>query len=343
MRPPKSESGANRDALIKALLENKDEYTSGEELGELIGSSRAAVWKHIKALETFGIIVDSVRNKGYRISSETDTVHPAFAKVDEIAKMGFKYNYLASVGSTNQAARELANGGAPSGTLVVSEVQNTGKGRLSRGWESPQGGLWMSLVLRPEIPPSSAPFMTILTGVALADVLNKEYKVPAKIKWPNDILVDGRKLSGTLTEMDAEMTRINFIIIGMGINVNNSLDDLPKEVKAISLSQAVGQQTGAVAQQSGSTGEKLDRVLLLHRILGSIMSWSKVMKSEEGREFILDRWRELSDTLGKEVRVEMVGEDLVGKAVDILPSGALVVENEKGRHEVLSGDCIHLR
>jgi len=316
--------------LLQALVEAENDFISGESLGRLIGASRAAAWKHIKQLRADGILIDSVPNRGYRLSPETDSLNPLLLPCDEINEIGFRLEYSLQIGSTNTRAHTLAREGCASGTVVVSEVQNSGKGRLSRQWLSPVGGLWMSLVLRPNIPPAQAPFVTVMTGTALAKTLSESLGVDASIKWPNDILINGRKVCGVLTEMDAEMAKVNHIIIGIGINVNNDISNFPNGLR------------DTVTTLSQETGGKVDRPKLFLNILRSLGSHMEKIHDLEGRKDILGQWREMSATLGKKVKVEMVDKTIQGTAKDIDDEGALLVDTKDGEERVLSGDCVHL-
>jgi BirA family biotin operon repressor/biotin-[acetyl-CoA-carboxylase] ligase len=313
-----------------SALKGAEDFVSGEDLGKMIGASRAAVWKHIKQLRAEGIQIDSVQNRGYRISGETDSLNPILLPSEAMDDLGYDINYFLEIGSTNVKAQELAREGCPHGTIVLSEVQKTGKGRLSRQWLSPNGGLWMSIVLRPKISPAQAPFVTLLAGCALASAI-QDMDVKARIKWPNDILIGGKKVCGILTEMDAEMQMVNHIIIGIGMNVNNPLSKFPNGLR------------DTVTTLKEETGKKVDRPKLLLGILGSLKTNLELMETSQGRKKVLERWRKLSDTLGRHVRVEMVDGSVEGTAKDVDEEGALLVETGKGVERVLSGDCVHLK
>ena len=332
-RLPMQHRRSNNNGRRKLLsaLRDADDFVSGEDLGKIIGASRAAVWKHIKQLRAEGIVIDSVQNRGYRYSQETDSLNPMLLSSEALDELDYDINYFLEIGSTNAKAQELARDGSPHGTVVLSEVQKTGKGRLSRQWLSPKGGLWMSVVLRPKISPTHAPFVTLMTGCALATALNDQLGVDARIKWPNDILIGGKKVCGILTEMDAEMQIINHIIIGMGMNVNNPLAKFPNGLR------------DTVTTLKEETGKKVDRPKLLLAILTSLNSNLKKMQIPKGRKEVLNSWKDLSDTLGRKVRVEMVDGSVEGIAIDVDEEGALLVEKAKGVIRVLSGDCVHLK
>ena len=212
-----------RDKIIKIILDNKDNFISGEELSKQLGISRAAVLKHINILREEGYNIESVNRKGYRlIGSNDDLLNPQNIyhnlKTDFIGK---NIIHLETVDSTNDYLKKIANE-VEEGTVVISEEQTRGKGRWGRQWESEANeGIWMSIILKPEVEPVKAPFITLIAGAAIVKSLNN-LKVPAKIKWPNDIIINNKKISGILTELSAEIERINYVVVGIGMNVKNT-------------------------------------------------------------------------------------------------------------------------
>ena len=239
--------------------------------------------------------------------------------------IGKKIVHFDSTTSSNEEAKKLALQGAPDGTVIVAEEQTGGKGRLSRGWFSPKHkGIWFSMLLRPTFLPQEAPKCTLMTAVALTRAIRK-FGVNVGIKWPNDILYNGKKLDGTLTEMNAEMERIHHVIIGTGLNVNIMPEDFPEELRDIGISlQTI-------------KGEKLARVPLFAEILNAMDElYCEVL--EHGFAKVLDEWRKYSVTLGQEINVIGVKETYAGIAADIDEDGALLVDTPKGRTRVLAGD-----
>ncbi len=232
-----------------------------------------------------------------------------------------------STDSTNTQALRLAGEGAPEGTLVIAESQTAGRGRLGRKWESPPGvNLYFTLILRPDIPPADAPMITLAAAAALTKSVRALYKLPAAIKWPNDMLIDFKKCAGILTEMNAEPGRIRHVLLGVGVDVNMTEDMFPEEIRKISTSIYL------------SRGERADRAGLLQRFLfemeglyGNIVSGRK--------EIVLDAWRNLSCTLGRRVTVRGLWGERTGTAMDIDASGSLVIEDDGGElDKVMSGD-----
>lgn len=213
------------------MLRKSSGYVSGQQLCEQFQVSRTAVWKAIEQLKEEGYKIEAVRNRGYRLSESPDILSQA-----EIASRitgiwaGRNVSYLPVVDSTNTQAKHMGEEGAPHGTLVVAEKQQAGKGRRGRVWESPSGrDIYMTLLLRPDLQPAAAPMLTLVMALSLAEALRQETGVDARIKWPNDIVVDGKKLCGILTEMSAEVDYIHYVVIGVGINVNQ--DVFPEEIR----------------------------------------------------------------------------------------------------------------
>ncbi len=269
------------------------------------------------------------------INPDERPLEPIFSEItrdDEKAAldMGFRLHALNEVDSTNRIAAEMGREGHPKGTVVVAEVQKGGKGRLDREWFSPQGGLWMSVLLKPNMAPDDASIITLLAGCAVAAALREDLSVDATLKWPNDVLVGNKKVCGILTEMDAKDGKVEQIVIGIGINVNNPLEGMPEDVqcKATNIMDILG--------------TIVHRPSLVLSILKEIKVLTKYTRSAEGRAMLLQKWKEMSSTLGTEVAVESTGSTITGKALDLDEKGALIVETENGPKTVLSGDCIHL-
>ncbi|WP_308546409.1 biotin--[acetyl-CoA-carboxylase] ligase [uncultured Selenomonas sp.] len=316
-----------RQEILRLLRKAGDHYLSGEEIAETLGVSRTAIWKHIKELRRAGYDIVSQAHSGYRLEKSPDLLTPAeIAPLLKTRVIGAKLLYKEETRSTNEDAKIAAAEGAPDGTVVLTEFQGTGHGRLSRGWFCPKGkGVLFSVLLRPQdILPQDAPKYTLLAAVAVVRVCRAR-GLDVGIKWPNDVLADGKKLVGILTEMSAEMERIHYIVIGTGINVNIEAAEFAPEIreKATSLSLLAG--------------HPLDRRQLLADILQEMETLSLDVQAQ-GFVPVLDEWRRLSLTLGQEVRVIGVNETFTGRAVDIDADGALLVDTETGRRRVLAAD-----
>ena len=218
-------------AEILKMLRETDSYVSGQELCNKFGVSRTAVWKAINQLKENGYEIEAVQNKGYHLLSAPDVMDVTeLESIHSTEWAGCELYYYDSIDSTNTKAKELAEDGHPSGTLVVADQQTAGKGRRGRSWESPTGtGIFMTLMLKPEINPNNASMLTLVAAMATTRAIRRVTGVPAMIKWPNDIVMNGKKVCGILTEMSAQFDYINHIVIGIGINVHN--EDFRKRLR----------------------------------------------------------------------------------------------------------------
>jgi len=310
---------------VLGMLRQKQKV-SGEAIAKSLKVSRTAVWKAINVLRELGYVIEG-DPKGYHLASAPDLLHPfELAPLLKTKVFGSKIEHHMTIGSTNERARELAEQGWPDGSFVVSEAQETGKGRLGREWSSPRGGIWFSLILIPDMRPSEAPILTLAGGTAVAEAMAKN-GYDARLKWPNDVLLGEKKVCGILTEMSGEMERIDYIVMGIGINANCKVVDLPKEVraKATTLLEA--------------KGAPVDRKRLLADILTAFEGLYGL-----GPEDMISRWKKRSATLGKRVRIHTQKEDIEGVAKDLDATGALILELPSGeRRTIYSGDCEHLR
>lgn len=323
--------GSGIDMTKEQILERlraSEGYISGEELSEQLGVSRAAVWKAVNALRDEGYGIDSVTNRGYKLLSVPDILSEAEIKNGlETELLGGTVYALQSVDSTNEEAKRQAQNGAPDGSLIVADVQTGGKGRLGRAWASDPGvGIWMSLLLKPNCAPFEASRITLTSGFAVCRAIRESTGCDAKIKWPNDIVIGSKKVCGILTEMAAEFERVNYIVTGIGINVNTP--SFPTEIahKATSLRLECGQP--------------FSRVILLQAVLKKFEILYRRFLTDLG-EGMLDEYKSLCVTLGRRVTVQGFKGGQSGTAVDITPGGELVVEDAEGRRfEVGSGEVV---
>ncbi|WP_135362777.1 biotin--[acetyl-CoA-carboxylase] ligase [Halosimplex halophilum] len=311
-----------RERVLDALSEGP---VTGPELAERLDVSRAAVWKHVEALREAGFEVAS-GDAGYELVAV-----PEFggAAVEYGLAAPFDVEFHESIPSTNARARDLAGEGAAD-VAVLADEQTGGRGRLDREWSSPSGGVWLSLLVRPDVPATHAPAFTLAAAVAVARAA-REAGVDARIKWPNDVVVpaedadgDGieRKLAGILTEMEGEADRVSWVVVGMGINANVDPADLPSEARPATLSAEAGE---------------VDRRVFTQRVLEEFDDLRGDLES------VVPAWREHATTLGKRVRVDTPGGEVVGEAVDVTFPGTLVVDTGDERVTVTAGDCEHLR
>ncbi|WP_049899462.1 biotin--[acetyl-CoA-carboxylase] ligase [Natrinema sp. J7-1] len=306
-----------RRAIIAALA---DGPVSGPELAESLDISRAAVWKHIEGLREADFEIESGPT-GYELVAVDAYNAPA---VEFGLEAPFSIEYHDSVGSTNDRARELAGEGATD-VVVLANEQTGGRGRLDREWAAPAGGVWVSVVTRPAITPARAPLYTLAASGATATPA-REAGVDARIKWPNDVVVpvgddgDYRKLAGILTEMEGQTDRVDWLVAGIGVNANLDADALPEGATS-------------VRAEAGD----VDRRRFVQRLLEEFDRYRGDL------EAVVPAWRELALTIGQHVRVDRPAGEVVGEAIDVTESGALVVETDDGRVTVSAGDCEHLR
>jgi BirA family biotin operon repressor/biotin-[acetyl-CoA-carboxylase] ligase len=302
-----------RREIIGAL---EDGPVTGPELAERLEMTRAAVWKHVEALRDAGFDVVS-GDDGYRI--EGVPAYGALAVEYELS-VPVTVEYHDQIPSTNERARELATEGAED-VVVLADEQTGGRGRLDREWASPAGGIWLSVVCRPDLAPSDAPILTLAAAVAVARAA-REAGVAAGIKWPNDVLgPNGDKIAGVLTEMAGETDRVEWVVVGIGVNANVDASTLPDGA-------------GSLREHIGS----VDRRRFVQRVLEI---FANLRSDPEG---ILDAWRDLAVTLGQRVRVDTGGEIVVGQAVNVQRPGSLVIRTDEGETVTVSaGDCEHLR
>jgi BirA family transcriptional regulator, biotin operon repressor / biotin---[acetyl-CoA-carboxylase] ligase len=322
----------SEELVLAFLAEAGDGFVSGEAISDKLGLSRAAVWKHVNALRTQGYRIDAVPARGYRLVTIPDRLGPLELRpLLGTHDLGQIVHWFAEVPSTSDVAKRLADDGAAHGEVVVAESQTAGRGRRGRAWASPPGrSLSFSVVLRPDLPPSRAPELTLLASVALCQAI-RDAGVPAAIKWPNDVLAGGRKLAGILLEMAAETDQLQWVVLGVGVNVNTRAEDLPPELRDTATSLAI------------ERGGPVPRALFAAATLGAIEGWLD-RHVAEGFGPVREAWRAMCDTLGREVRVKLAGEgDLEGVAEDVDEAGALLVRAGGRLHRVLAGDVELLR
>jgi BirA family biotin operon repressor/biotin-[acetyl-CoA-carboxylase] ligase len=318
---------ATRERVLDALA---DGPVTGPTLADELDVSRTAVWKHVEALREAGFGIES-GDDGYELVGVPDFGGPA---VEYGLDAPFEVEYHDAIPSTNARGRDLAQEGA-SDVVVLADEQTGGRGRLGRDWASPSGGIWLSVVCRPDVPATHAPVFTLAAAVATTRAA-REAGADAQIKWPNDVVVpqtdddgDGagddtpeRKLAGILTEMEGEADRISWLVVGIGIDANVDPGDLPGDANPSSIRAEVGD---------------VDRRVFTQRLLEEFDALRKDPES------VVDAWREHASTLGRRVRVETPGGEILGEAVDVQFPGTLVVDTGEQRVTVTAGDCEHLR
>lgn len=302
---------------ILKILKAEQGVVSGEAISSELGISRVSVWKHLQKLQEFGYNIDA-SPMGYRLISSPDVLFPW-----EFPDREKKIHFFPEVTSTMDIARDFARKGCPHFTVVVAGCQNRGRGRLKRTWLSSQGGLYFTTILRPQISPVLSLRVNFAASLILAQTLNNMFDIDARVKWPNDILVDGRKISGILSEIEAEADIVSFINVGIGININN--DPTDSEPKAVSLKQL--------------SGSEISRKRLLSDFLDNFENCI----NSKALDNIIQEWKKYTVTLNRYVKIVTHHEVLEGIAVDLDENGALTLELDDGStKKVLYGDCFHL-
>lgn len=312
---------------ILDFLKKKPEYVSGDHISTRLGITRQALWKHIQELKDTGYVIAAVPHLGYRLESCPDRLYPYEISQDLGTKfIGKKIYYFDSLSSTMDRAMELGLQGAPNGTAVVTETQRQGRGRLGRSWFSPKyKGIYLSLILRPPVLPQEASLLTLFSAVSVCEAIRAQAAIDVRIKWPNDIVMHRKKLGGILLELNAETDRIHFVIIGIGLNVNNDRQSLVAGASSI-------------FEQKKET---ISRVELLREILRRIEE-NYLSLDRGASRLILEKWRELNVTLGQRVKVLYQKQRVEGVAVDIDSDGGLLIRKDSGiSFKVNAGDIFY--
>jgi len=306
---------STREKIFKILSES-EEVLSGERISEKIGISRVSVWKHIKALVNTGIPI-STSTKGYILDSEADSLNPLnFGDRKELI------HYYSEITSTMDLAVDLARQGCPGSTVVVADRQTNGRGRMAREWISEEGGLYFTMVVRPDIPIDQAHLMNLAAAVEMNNLLRSSYDIDSWLKWPNDILVEGSKICGLLSQMEMEGGLVEFLTIGVGLNVNNTPDS--KVPGATSLKNILGCH--------------VPRKDLLANFIGRFETRLESFDPSA----LIDDWKEYNNTIGKKVAVVTQKKTFEGTALDIDDQGGLIIEGADGVQDtVVYGDCFY--
>ncbi len=275
-------------------------------------------------------MIKSSTKEGYTLVGSPDVLAPAEIKTGlKTRMMGKNIHYFKETESTNTLACDMA-GSVDEGTVVIAESQTGGRGRMGRKWISPEGGIWLSIVLKPRMQPLHAPRITLLAGVAVAKTI-RNFGLPAKIKWPNDVLINGKKVCGILTEIGAEMDSIQYIVVGIGIDANVDTESFPGEVRDISTSL------------KNELGHDINRIEFVQRLLFELESlYMKFQK--EGFLSIMEEWRLMSATIGEWVKITTQTRSMYGEAIGVDSEGALILETSEGKLEkIVAGHCEHLK
>lgn len=316
-----------RDKVLE-LLDSGDDYISGQTICDKLNVSRTAVWKVIAKLKEEGYEIEAVRNKGYKIVAAPKALSANAIKT-ALNRVGItKYNvvYEDEIDSTNTRAKIMAEEGSPDRTLVVADMQKAGKGRKGRSFESLKGqGVFMTLMLRPDILPKNASMLTIIAATAVRMAVHEVYGIDFGIKWPNDIIYDGRKVCGILTEMNTEMDSINYVVVGIGININNE-----------SFSEELSKVATSIKMITGKVQDNRD--VLIAKVIKYFEKYYEVFLTKENLSIIRDDYDPYLVNAGKMVSVIGFKETFEAKAIGIDDYGELIIERDGVRDKVVSGE-----
>ena len=330
----KDQTISTEQEIIRLLKKKSRSYLSGQTLSKSFGLSRTAIWKHINAIKEMGYFIEASPAKGYRLN-----IQKLPFNVIEISSnlktsfVGRELSFHKELNSTNDTARELASKGAKEGFAVVADSQTKGKGRLGRSWESPAGvNIYTSIVLRPSIMPLFAPQLTLVAAVAMAETISKflnngsGYKPEPTVKWPNDILINSKKTAGILTEMSSEIDRINFVVIGIGVNVNMTKKIFPEQLRQIATSL------------KEEADKEISRIDFIQTLYLNLETWYK-RYLKHGFEPIRRAWTGYFTMAGRVVKVRQMDKAIVGVAMGIDDNGVLLLREKSGNiTRIISGD-----
>ncbi len=319
--------------ILRALRSLDEDSVSGAELSQRLGISRAAIWARIEELRSLGYDIQASPHRGYQLLDSPDLLHAddLLSRLDGSQVIGRDIRVFQKTTSTNDIVEKLARDGVAEGVVVFAESQTQGRGRLGRAWVSPPGkGLWFSVLLRPQIAPQAVTRLTIAAAASLARTVQSVTGVVPRIKWPNDLLVNGRKISGILTELSAELDHVKYVILGIGMNINLTEADFPADLKPIATSLRVAAK------------REINRPEFAAELLRQLdRDYRRLSEGQFQR--VAEEWEALSGTLGSEVEV-LTGDRVVrGRAESLDHDGALLVRTQHGRIERIIGGDVSLR
>jgi BirA family transcriptional regulator, biotin operon repressor / biotin---[acetyl-CoA-carboxylase] ligase len=312
---------------VLTFLGDGKEYVSGDFIASRLSISRTAVWKYVNHLERLGYKIDKVKGKGYRLIRVPDRPYPWEIKRHLATEtLGQEIIYKETIESTNSLAFKLALDGAPEGTCVIAETQKAGKGRLNRQWFSPSGrNLYMSIILRPQVHPSKVPPITFLSSLAVYDTIENLTGQKPTLKWPNDVLMNGKKLCGTLLELSTEAELVRFVVVGIGLNVNMKKSEIEEDLRQKATSLFV------------ETKKSYERAFVCGMLLTNLEAHYRVfITGGEGR--ILELWQARAGLNGKHVEIVQMGERYSGVVEGIDRDGGMLLRADGVLKKIIAGD-----
>lgn len=331
----KIDEPSSRLKLLEYLAESEGDFIPGSVLIKKLGFSRQALFKLVCELRKDGIEIESIPQKGYMLQNIKDIDSMSSTLIDYFLRDNPIFNksiYFPTITSTQHTIKKLAQQNAPEGIVAVADEQTEGRGRRERSWYAPASkNLLFSFLLRPELKPGDVQLLNLAAGIAVKLVLKNQYNVDARLKWPNDVLVKGRKICGILSEAAGEPDRIYYSVTGVGLNVNFTEEDMIEEIREIATSMCI------------EKGHTISRPLLLSRILESLSILVEDLKKADGKEKLLSSYRKECDTLGREISVIEDEQKHTGTAIDVTEQGALVVKIGSEEKIFAAADVHHLR
>ena len=316
--------------IVTLLKSHKSEYLSGQDLSDSLKLSRAAIWKHIKKLQSLGYKIDSKPKSGYRLIKTTDLLLPwEISDGLETKFLGKRVYYFDILNSTQNFAIELASKKIENGTLVISEKQTHGRGRLDRKWFSPSGGIWLSLILHPEFEISMSTLFPLITSLAIAIAIEKILKIKPKLKWPNDVTVNGKKVAGILIDASIESGKMDYLVLGIGINFKINPVEIEKMIKHTANYYGI---TSLLKKN-----ENTNPIKLVQRFLLELEKLYQISLKND-LKYVIQEWTKRSSTIGKSISIKLPDEKLSGKALRIDDDGSLVISSKGKTRRIIVGD-----
>ena len=320
--------------VLTFLQTHNTEYLSGQDLSDVLRISRVAVWKHIKKIQELGYNVESKQKLGYKLISNSELLLPweitSNLKTKTIGKQAY---YFDSVDSTQNQALKMAQNVANDGTVIVAAKQTEGRGRDGRKWESPKGGIWISIILHPKFDISITTLFPIASSLALAIAIEKVFSIKPELKWPNDLTLKGKKVAGMLVDVSLESNKIENLVLGVGINFDVNVKQIEKLLKGTSNFYGVA-----------SLSDQKKNIKPIQLVQTFLLELEKIYKALNEKQIkkIISEWTLRSSTIGKNVELNTVDSKIKGKAIKIDDDGALIISNKNKNHRVIPGDIIHL-
>jgi len=318
--------------ILTFLKTHNDEYLSGQDLSDVLKISRVAVWKHIKRIKSLGYKIDSKQKLGYKLVKNTELLLP-WEITDGIKTnlIGKRAYYFDTIDSTQNFAAKIAKNTKENGTVIISQKQTSGRGRLNRKWISPKGGIWLSVILHPKFDITFTTLIPIAASLALSLAIEKTLKKKPQLKWPNDVTIDGKKVAGMLVDLSIESNEIDNLILGVGINFKVDSKKLTKSLQNTERFYGITSLT--------KTNEKINPIKLVHSFLFELEKVLDLLEHEKPQSIIID-WKKRSSNIGKITTVITSDGKIKGKALKIDNDGALVLTQKGKKYRVLVGDVI---